>query len=487
MRVGELARRTGVGVSTLRAWEARYGFLQPDRSPSGHRLYDEDDVERVSAVVRLANEGMTLASAISRVASTGPGALPDGEAEALLFGQVLDVADQGIWLVHEWRTRYANRAMTELTGYSLEELVSLPVRDLFPPESLPLIEAERDRVRRGEARRFTTTFRRADGSTFLAAVSTTPFVDSAGRYDGAVTLVSDITERAEIETQAHLRGVLLDSIADAVVAGAADGTILYVNSAAERLLSWRASDLVGQSADTLLPNGEDAARREQIAARLLRGRPYSGTMELLRRDGRTFVARVTTTVARDELGEAAGYVSVISEHTDGARNGAEHSQRLRRAETLALLGAQALHHHPGDPGLHNLVMEVVDATRRLLGADHATALDLDAKAKVLRPTAASPAGQAAVEAPHSSRSVAGYIALARRAVVVDDAQHDPRFDPCPSRAAAPTASAVGAPIHGPSGIVGVLLCESTKPKHFEALDAHLVQSMANVIGTALRP
>ncbi len=180
-------------------------------------------------------------------------------------------------------------------------------------------------------------------------------------------------------------------------------------------------------------------------------------------------------------------MTVINEHTDAARNGAEHSQRLRRAETLALLGAQALHHHAGDPGLHSLVTEVVDATRRLLGADHATTLELHAEAKVLRPTAASPAGQPGVESPHSSRSLAGYIALARRAIVVDDAQHDPRFDPCPSRADAPTASAVGAPIHGPKGIVGVLLCESTQPKHFEALDAHLVQSMANVIGTALRP
>ena len=30
--VGELARRTGVGVSTLRAWERRFQFLVPERS-----------------------------------------------------------------------------------------------------------------------------------------------------------------------------------------------------------------------------------------------------------------------------------------------------------------------------------------------------------------------------------------------------------------------------------------------------------------------
>src|ERR1700731_2562681 len=67
MRVGELARRTGVGVSTLRAWESRFKFLQPQRSPSGQRLYVETDVERVDAVLRLVAEGLTLPAAIGRV------------------------------------------------------------------------------------------------------------------------------------------------------------------------------------------------------------------------------------------------------------------------------------------------------------------------------------------------------------------------------------------------------------------------------------
>src|SRR4051812_34502718 len=104
MRVGELARRTGVGVSTLRAWERRFGFLDPDRSPAGHRVYGEDDVERVNAVLRLVAEGLTLPAAIGRITSVGTGALPAGEGEALLYGQILQVADQGVWVSKDGRT-----------------------------------------------------------------------------------------------------------------------------------------------------------------------------------------------------------------------------------------------------------------------------------------------------------------------------------------------------------------------------------------------
>jgi transposase-like protein len=38
LRIGELARRTGVSPELLRAWERRYGLLRPARSQGGFRL-----------------------------------------------------------------------------------------------------------------------------------------------------------------------------------------------------------------------------------------------------------------------------------------------------------------------------------------------------------------------------------------------------------------------------------------------------------------
>ena len=45
LRIGAVARRTGVAVTTLRAWESRYGVLRPGRTEGGHRLYSEEDYE----------------------------------------------------------------------------------------------------------------------------------------------------------------------------------------------------------------------------------------------------------------------------------------------------------------------------------------------------------------------------------------------------------------------------------------------------------
>ena len=39
LRIGELARRSGVSTDLLRAWERRYGLLEPTRTAAGYRLY----------------------------------------------------------------------------------------------------------------------------------------------------------------------------------------------------------------------------------------------------------------------------------------------------------------------------------------------------------------------------------------------------------------------------------------------------------------
>jgi methanogenic corrinoid protein MtbC1 len=72
VRIGELSRRTGVGVDTLRAWERRYGLLEPRRSPGGFRLYGSGDQERVRAMKALIDSGVSAAEA-ARLATSGQG------------------------------------------------------------------------------------------------------------------------------------------------------------------------------------------------------------------------------------------------------------------------------------------------------------------------------------------------------------------------------------------------------------------------------
>lgn len=57
LTIGAVARATGIPVETLRTWERRYGFPEPLRTPSGHRVYALDCIERLRLVSEAIAQG----------------------------------------------------------------------------------------------------------------------------------------------------------------------------------------------------------------------------------------------------------------------------------------------------------------------------------------------------------------------------------------------------------------------------------------------
>jgi DNA-binding transcriptional MerR regulator len=78
LRIGELGRRVGLKPELLRAWERRYGLLQPARSSGGLRLYSPADERRVRLMQDRIAEGLSPAEAARLVLADESGAGPGG-------------------------------------------------------------------------------------------------------------------------------------------------------------------------------------------------------------------------------------------------------------------------------------------------------------------------------------------------------------------------------------------------------------------------
>jgi MerR family transcriptional regulator, light-induced transcriptional regulator len=86
LRIGEFARRVDVTPELLRAWERRYGLLQPIRTEGGFRLYTEEDANRVERMKRALEEGLSAAEAARRALAQERSAehAPEGARERLM-------------------------------------------------------------------------------------------------------------------------------------------------------------------------------------------------------------------------------------------------------------------------------------------------------------------------------------------------------------------------------------------------------------------
>lgn len=57
LSIGAISRETGIHVSTIRMWEARYGALTPVRTEGGARRYSSTDLERLRLIKLLLDRG----------------------------------------------------------------------------------------------------------------------------------------------------------------------------------------------------------------------------------------------------------------------------------------------------------------------------------------------------------------------------------------------------------------------------------------------
>jgi DNA-binding transcriptional MerR regulator/methylmalonyl-CoA mutase cobalamin-binding subunit len=60
LSIKSVCAMTGLNPVTLRAWERRYGLVEPQRTAAGHRLYTQNDVERILRALALTRDGVAI-------------------------------------------------------------------------------------------------------------------------------------------------------------------------------------------------------------------------------------------------------------------------------------------------------------------------------------------------------------------------------------------------------------------------------------------
>ncbi|RPI24933.1 MAG: MerR family transcriptional regulator [Chloroflexota bacterium] len=76
-------QETGLNPETLRAWERRYGIPKPKRTPGGHRLYSQRDIQQLKWLLARQESGLSISRAVElwrRLEASGQDPLRAGGA-----------------------------------------------------------------------------------------------------------------------------------------------------------------------------------------------------------------------------------------------------------------------------------------------------------------------------------------------------------------------------------------------------------------------
>lgn len=130
--IREVSRLTGVNPVTLRAWERRYGLIQPTRTESGHRLYSQANIEAIRSILAWLERGV----AVSKVGKI----LQRNELAQASSAPVSHEVASGEW--GEWQQQI-RRALSDFDQARLEQVYgqvfsSYPLAVVFQDVLMPL-------------------------------------------------------------------------------------------------------------------------------------------------------------------------------------------------------------------------------------------------------------------------------------------------------------------------------------------------------------
>lgn len=159
----------------------------------------------------------------------------------------------------EGRVTIWNRGAERIKGWTAMEIVGRDFAIFYPADEVTAGKPQSDLARASALGRFEEdSWRlRKDGSEFLASVTMTALRDETGALRGFGKVIRDITDQKAAETalersESHLRSIL-ETVPDAMVVIAQDGTICSFSAAAERLFGFAEADVTGRNVSMLMP------------------------------------------------------------------------------------------------------------------------------------------------------------------------------------------------------------------------------------------
>jgi diguanylate cyclase (GGDEF)-like protein/PAS domain S-box-containing protein len=412
------------------------------------------------------------------------------------FRSVVESVGEGLLITDDRDVvLYVNPRMTELTGYSEEEMLGHPAYELFlPPEEWPdMLERNRRRAE-GSPERYEMRLKRRDGGTFWAEISATPYRDVSGEVVGTLGALTDITERKRTErsleeSEQRFRQLFEQSV-DALFVHDERGRFVDCNSQATRLLGYSREELLSMSVwdvseDMLTPEEKARKAREggTLWQRALSGAP--GTFALSheemnrRKDGTTFPVEVRVGSV-DYGGKRMLLTSVrdITKRKSGEEELRKSEGRHRRqARELSLLYrvSTAL---AQEFDLSSIFRTVVEAVAESFGYTQVSAYRLEDGVLTLQHQVGY---HEVIEHIPTSAGVAGRVVRSGRPVLLEDVREDTDF----LGAIDNITSEICVPLFDQDTVVGILNVESVGGVRLTQADLRLTSALGEQASIAI--
>ena len=202
------------------------------------------------------------------------------------FRSLSEASFEGIIISEKGKILEANRAISEMYGYTIPELLRKKAIDLVPKE---LQESVHNKILSEYEKPYESMGLKKDGSTFSIEVHGRMFPDK--EYMARITAIRDISAQKKIENELRTSAAIFENLVEGIyLTSLEDLTIKWANPMFEKMFGYDRGELIGKQIDMInaptdVPLSE---KRKSIIQILEKTGEWHGEVQNLKKDGTHF-------------------------------------------------------------------------------------------------------------------------------------------------------------------------------------------------------
>ncbi len=175
------------------------------------------------------------------------------------YKAIVELTSEGVVVVDlEGRISFVNPRITEMLGYSPEDLLGMRTTDFVGDEAGLILRRELVRRRQGTSGSYPLRLRKRDGTPVDVLVSATPLTSEDGRSVGSFAMLADISEMVGAEAKLRSAKEYSEGLIEGmnlIFLAIDEGTIIReFNGAAARITGYSREEVLGRSVfETIVP------------------------------------------------------------------------------------------------------------------------------------------------------------------------------------------------------------------------------------------
>lgn len=205
-----------------------------------------------------------------------------------------------------------NHSFSEISGYSMEELVGKNASDLFlTKESKEFVGTKNILRTQRVSDSYEIQIKNKTGENRHWLISGAPNYDINGKIVGSIGIHLDITEQKEQEEKIYLLSLIAEKNINAVVISDAQGNTEWVNSSFEKMSGYTKEELVGIKPGNLLQGKETNPETiRYLKDQISKGQPFNCEIVNYTKSGEKYWVKIQGQALYNKKGEIVRYFAI---------------------------------------------------------------------------------------------------------------------------------------------------------------------------------